>query len=29
MWLDRGEVKRVGPTDEVLEAYSRVHADAE
>jgi lipopolysaccharide transport system ATP-binding protein len=28
MWLDRGEVKQVGPTGEVLDAYTRIHADA-
>jgi len=28
MWLEQGVVKQVGPTGEVLEAYSRVHADA-
>jgi len=28
MWLDGGQVKDVGPTDEVLGAYSRLHADA-
>ena len=28
MWLDRGQVKQVGPTDDVLDAYSRVHAAA-
>jgi ABC-type polysaccharide/polyol phosphate transport system ATPase subunit len=29
MWLDSGEVRQVGPTGEVLDAYSRVHADTE
>jgi ABC-type polysaccharide/polyol phosphate transport system ATPase subunit len=28
MWLEQGEVRQVGPTGEVLDAYSRVHADA-
>jgi lipopolysaccharide transport system ATP-binding protein len=28
VWLDRGQVKQVGPTDDVLDAYSRVHAAA-
>ena len=29
MWLDNGEVKQIGPVDEVLGAYSRIHADVE
>jgi len=29
MWLEQGEVKQVGPVDEVLASYSRVHADTE
>jgi ABC-type polysaccharide/polyol phosphate transport system ATPase subunit len=29
MWLDQGQVRQVGPAGEVLDAYSRVHADAE
>ena len=28
MWLEQGEVKQVGPAGEVLDAYSRIHADA-
>jgi lipopolysaccharide transport system ATP-binding protein len=28
MWLDRGEIERIGPVTEVLAAYSRVHADS-
>ena len=28
MWLEKGEVRQLGATDEVLDAYSRVHADA-
>ena len=28
MWLEQGEVRQVGPTDGVLEAYAQVHADA-
>ena len=28
MWLEKGEVKQLGATDDVLHAYSRVHADA-
>jgi len=28
MWLDRGEVQQVGPSDEVLSAYARIHTDA-
>ena len=28
MWLDSGEVKQIGPTDDVLDTYSRLHASA-
>jgi ABC-type polysaccharide/polyol phosphate transport system ATPase subunit len=28
MWLEKGEVRQVGPSDEVLETYSRFHATA-
>jgi ABC-2 type transport system ATP-binding protein/lipopolysaccharide transport system ATP-binding protein len=28
MWLEQGEVKQLGATADVLDAYSRVHADA-
>jgi lipopolysaccharide transport system ATP-binding protein len=28
MWLDRGEVEQIGPADQVLDSYSRVHANA-
>jgi ABC-type polysaccharide/polyol phosphate transport system ATPase subunit len=28
MWLDRGEVEQIGPADEVLNGYARIHATA-